>query len=118
MTWARRSSWQTGWCCSAAAACSMMCRSTSTGLLGHDQQRPPGTASVYGSAGEKLFRKGCVTCRGWRMTRQRRSLQDLIHSRQQSSFVGRQGQLVQYQENLSLPVDDERRRFLFNIHGD
>jgi tetratricopeptide (TPR) repeat protein len=52
------------------------------------------------------------------MTRQRRSLQDLIHSRQQSSFVGRQGQLVQYQENLNLPVDDERRRFLFNIHGD
>ncbi len=52
------------------------------------------------------------------MARQRRSLQDLIRSRQQSGFVGRQGQIVQYQENLGFPVDDERRRFLFNIHGD
>lgn len=47
-----------------------------------------------------------------------RSLQDLIRSRQQSGFVGRQQQVVQYQENLGLAVDDERRRFLFNIHGD
>lgn len=46
------------------------------------------------------------------------SLQDLIRSRQQSGFVGRLGELVQYQENLDLPVDDDRRRFLFNIHGD
>src|SRR5580692_10752446 len=47
-----------------------------------------------------------------------RSLQDLIRSRQQSGFVGRQVQVVQYQENLGFSVDDERRRFLFNIHGD
>jgi len=46
------------------------------------------------------------------------SLQELIRSRQQSGFVGRLGELVQYQENLDLPVDDDRRRFLFNIHGD
>jgi chromosomal replication initiation ATPase DnaA len=52
------------------------------------------------------------------MARERRSLQDLIRSRQQSGFVGRQGQVIQYQENFSFPVDDERRRFLFNIHGD
>lgn len=26
--------------------------------------------------------------------------------------------MIQYQENLRFPVDDERRRFLFNIHGD
>ncbi len=32
--------------------------------------------------------------------------------------AGRQGQVIQYRENLGLPVDDERRRFLFNIHGD
>ena len=44
------------------------------------------------------------------MARERRSLQDLIRSRQQ--------QVVQYQEYLGFPVDDERRRFLFNIHGD
>jgi hypothetical protein len=47
-----------------------------------------------------------------------RSLQDLIRDRQQSGFVGRQGQLIQYKENLGLSLDDERRRFLFNIHGD
>jgi hypothetical protein len=52
------------------------------------------------------------------MPAERQSLQGLIRSRQQSGFVGRQGQLVQFQENLSVPVDDERRRFLFNIHGD
>lgn len=52
------------------------------------------------------------------MARERRSLQDLIRSRQRSGFVGRQGQVIQYQENLALDADDERRRFLFNIHGD
>jgi hypothetical protein len=52
------------------------------------------------------------------MTKERQSLQDLIRSRQQSGFVGRQGQLVQYEDNLALAADDERRRFLFNIHGD
>jgi hypothetical protein len=54
----------------------------------------------------------------WSRSRERRSLRDLIRSRQQSGFVGRQGQLVQYQENLNVPVDDEQRRFLFNIQGD
>lgn len=52
------------------------------------------------------------------MVRERRSLQDLIRSRQRSGFVGRQGQVIQFAENLALAVDDERRRFLFNIHGD
>jgi hypothetical protein len=40
-----------------------------------------------------------------------------MRDRQQSGFVGRRGEVVQYQENLLLPIDDERRRFLFNIHG-
>lgn len=47
-----------------------------------------------------------------------RSLQDRIRERQQSGFVGRQGQVIQYKENFGFSVDDERRRFLFNIHGD
>ena len=51
------------------------------------------------------------------MARERRSLQDLIRGRQQSGFAGRQEQLAQYQGNLALPVEDEHRRFLFNIHG-
>jgi len=52
------------------------------------------------------------------MARERRSLQDLIRSRQQSGFVGRQRQVIQYKENLGIPVDDGERRFLFNIYGD
>ena len=52
------------------------------------------------------------------MARERPSLQDRIRGRQQRGFVGRQGEVAQYQENLGLPFDDERRRFLFNIHGD
>jgi tetratricopeptide (TPR) repeat protein len=52
------------------------------------------------------------------MARERRSLQDRIRERQRSEFTGRQGQVIQYRENLGLPVDDERRRFIFNIHGD
>ena len=51
------------------------------------------------------------------MAGESRSLQDLIRGRQQSGFVGRRGQVVQYQENLALAPDDARRRFLFNIHG-
>jgi tetratricopeptide (TPR) repeat protein len=51
------------------------------------------------------------------MAQEQRSLQDLIRSRQRSGFVGRRGQVTQYEENLALDVDDERRRFLFNIHG-
>lgn len=52
------------------------------------------------------------------MKKERRSLQDRIRERQQSGFVGRRGQVIQYQENMGFPVDDGRRRFLFNIHGD
>ncbi len=52
------------------------------------------------------------------MAKERRSLQDRIRDRQQSAFVGRQGQVIQYQDNLGFAVDDVRRRFLFNIHGD
>jgi tetratricopeptide (TPR) repeat protein len=52
------------------------------------------------------------------MAGERRSLQQRIRERQQSGFVGRQGQVIQYRENFGLPAGDERRRFLFNIHGD
>jgi tetratricopeptide (TPR) repeat protein len=51
------------------------------------------------------------------MSERRRSLQDRIRERQKSSFVGRDSLLIQYRENLRLSFEDERRRFLFNIHG-
>ena len=77
----------------------------------------PCLATLLGRSDEKLWEVRTHTA-GVQMARERRSLQDLIRSRQQSGFVGRQGQVVQYQENLRFPVDDVRRRFLFNIHGD
>ena len=46
------------------------------------------------------------------------SLQEIIRRRQQAGFVGRDGQLAQFRENLDLSVEDGRRRFIFNIHGD
>jgi hypothetical protein len=46
-----------------------------------------------------------------------RSLQDIIKQRQQSVFVGREEQLNLFQQNLSLPLDDDRRYFLFNAWG-
>jgi tetratricopeptide (TPR) repeat protein len=42
----------------------------------------------------------------------------LIRARQTSVFVGRREQLRVFEENLALPVDDPRRRFLFGLHGD
>lgn len=52
------------------------------------------------------------------MAKEEQSLQDRIRARQQAGFVGRRDCVDLYQENLRLPLDDERRRFLFNIHGD
>jgi tetratricopeptide (TPR) repeat protein len=52
------------------------------------------------------------------MAAKRPSLQDRIRDRQRGGSVGRQEQVMQYQENLGFPPDDERRQFLFNIHGD
>jgi len=41
----------------------------------------------------------------------------VIRSRQQSAFVGRQAQLALFEANLGYDPDDERRRWVFNIHG-
>ncbi len=51
------------------------------------------------------------------MATQRRSLRELIQRRQQSGFVGRQAELALFEANLSHDADDERRRWIFNIHG-
>jgi tetratricopeptide (TPR) repeat protein len=45
------------------------------------------------------------------------SLQDIIKRRQQSDFVGREKRLLEFSENLRLPLADHRRRFVFNVHG-
>ena len=49
---------------------------------------------------------------------ERVSLQDIVRRRQQAGFVGRDGQLALFRENLDLPADDDRKRFVFNIRGD
>jgi tetratricopeptide (TPR) repeat protein len=46
-----------------------------------------------------------------------KSLQDIIKRRQRSEFVGRQAQINLFRQNLTLPFDDERRCFLFNVWG-
>src|SRR6266536_3255796 len=51
------------------------------------------------------------------MATKRRSLREVIRSRQQSAFVGRQAQLALFEANLGYDPDDERRRWIFNIHG-
>ncbi|MGW4967097.1 tetratricopeptide repeat protein [Nonomuraea sp. NPDC004186] len=47
-----------------------------------------------------------------------RSVQDVLKRRQRATFVGRAGELALFRENLDLPLDDERRMLLFNVHGD
>jgi hypothetical protein len=53
------------------------------------------------------------------VTRERRSLHERIRERQRNDFTARQVQAIYYYypENLVLPVDDEQRRSLFNVHG-
>ncbi|MEH2452744.1 tetratricopeptide repeat protein [Nostoc sp.] len=46
-----------------------------------------------------------------------KSLQDILKQRQQSGFVGREDQVNQFRQNLGLPLEDDRRRFLFNVWG-
>ena len=46
-----------------------------------------------------------------------KSLQDILKQRQRSDFVGREGQLNLFRQNLELPLEDDRRRFLFNVWG-
>ncbi|WP_445630748.1 tetratricopeptide repeat protein [Nostoc sp. DSM 114167] len=47
-----------------------------------------------------------------------KSLQDIRKQRQQSGFVGREDQVNQFRQNLTLPPEDDRRRFLYNIWGE
>jgi tetratricopeptide (TPR) repeat protein len=51
------------------------------------------------------------------MATQRRTLRQVIDSRQQSTFVGRQDELALFKENLGYEADDQRRHWFFNIHG-
>ncbi|AUB36818.1 Tetratricopeptide [Nostoc flagelliforme CCNUN1] len=46
-----------------------------------------------------------------------KSLQDILKQRQQSGFVGREDQVNQFRQNLTLPPEDDRRRFLYNVWG-
>ncbi|MDZ8261840.1 tetratricopeptide repeat protein [Nostoc sp. ChiQUE01b] len=46
-----------------------------------------------------------------------KSLQDILKQRQQSGFVGREDQVNQFRQNLTLPPEDDRRHFLYNVWG-
>ncbi|NJN86577.1 MAG: tetratricopeptide repeat protein [Leptolyngbyaceae cyanobacterium SL_7_1] len=46
-----------------------------------------------------------------------KSFQDILKQRQRSHFVGREDQVALFRRNLRLSLEDERRRFLFNVWG-
>ncbi|MDX3069066.1 ATP-binding protein, partial [Streptomyces sp. ND04-05B] len=45
------------------------------------------------------------------------TMQELIRRRTRQGFVGRTAERAAFRAGLALPVDDERRRFLFHVHG-
>ncbi|WP_329572887.1 tetratricopeptide repeat protein [Streptomyces sp. NBC_01361] len=45
------------------------------------------------------------------------SMQELIRRRRRAGFVGRRDELTAFRGNFEIPVDDERHRFLFHVHG-
>ncbi|BAY79681.1 TPR domain protein (plasmid) [Nostoc linckia NIES-25] len=47
-----------------------------------------------------------------------KNLQDIIKQRQQLGFVGREDQINQFRQNLTLSPEDDRRCFLYNIWGE
>ncbi|MFE1957339.1 tetratricopeptide repeat protein [Streptomyces sp. NPDC059479] len=47
----------------------------------------------------------------------RPSMQERIRRRRRAAFVGRRRELALFRENLDLPPDDERHRFLFHVRG-
>lgn len=51
------------------------------------------------------------------MVRGRPSMQELIRQRRRQGFVGRGAERAAFRENLDLPPEDERHRFLFHVHG-
>jgi tetratricopeptide (TPR) repeat protein len=46
-----------------------------------------------------------------------KSLQDILKQRQQAGFVGRSEQVSLFRKNLALPLEEDNRRFIFNICG-
>ncbi|MEU4604317.1 tetratricopeptide repeat protein [Kribbella sp. NPDC023972] len=61
---------------------------------------------------------GATEGRGLKVTENDVSLQDLIRIRQAGDFVGRAEPLRLFEQNLALPLDDPRRRFIFTLYGD
>ncbi|MEU9363339.1 tetratricopeptide repeat protein [Streptomyces avermitilis] len=51
------------------------------------------------------------------MAQARPSMQQLIKERRRLGFVGRGAERAAFRENLELPPEDERHRFLFHVHG-
>lgn len=47
----------------------------------------------------------------------RKSFGDIVKSRQQKQFVHREDERESFERNLSWPVTDDRRQFIFNISG-
>ncbi len=50
-------------------------------------------------------------------TTSRLTLQEILAQRQEEDFVGREEHIHRFLENLHLPLDDPRRRFVLNVYG-
>ncbi|MFI1397557.1 tetratricopeptide repeat protein [Streptomyces sp. NPDC020681] len=44
-------------------------------------------------------------------------MQELIRRRRRAGFVGRRDELALFRANFDVPVEDERHRFVFHVHG-
>ncbi|MBD0844298.1 tetratricopeptide repeat protein [Streptomyces sp. TRM68416] len=51
------------------------------------------------------------------MAEARLTMQELIRQRRRAGFVGRIAERAAFRQNLDLPPEDERHRFLFHVHG-
>jgi tetratricopeptide (TPR) repeat protein len=51
------------------------------------------------------------------MSKQKPTFQEMMKKRQQGDFVGRANQLALFDDNLKLALEDEKRRFIFNVWG-
>ncbi|WP_026732000.1 ATP-binding protein [Fischerella sp. PCC 9605] len=49
--------------------------------------------------------------------KKRRTLQEIVKQHQQLNFVGREEEITLFRQNLELPLEDDHRRFIFNVAG-
>lgn len=67
--------------------------------------------------GDQSHRQWTGSSASWNAAPRAQSGPEIISYRWQSEFVGRARETAMFAESLSLPFDDDRRRFFFNVVG-